>query len=342
MKTGTFQPIMKASAREVRVALLSAALLVAFSARGADTAQSAPAAPDAPEPEVLELTRPVSAVEVGAGFVDASGDRLKAGDYNGLQRKGLFAIGNLDLRGGGEYYNGDATRWRLDGTNLGLDSRSLSGEYGVQGRYRLTGGFSQLRHITGTSYETPFVNPGSDALLLPAGWVTSASTAGMSGLAASLHRFTVDTMRKRYDFGVQAQLAPQWEATASYRRDTKDGTVLQGAQGPSAFFALRGLLAPMPVGMTTDQFDAGLVFAGKTAQFQIGYYGSLFKNDTNAFTWQSPYDPGTPTQRMSEEPTNQFHQVNVTGGFNFSPTTRITAHGSVGRMTQNETFLPYN
>jgi len=42
---------------------------------------------------------------------------------------------------------------------------------------------------------------------------------------------------------------------------------------------------------------------------------------------------------MSSAPSNQFHQLNLAGGYSFTPGTRLTIAGSYGRSTQNEAFL---
>src|SRR5689334_18044133 len=111
----------RASVIAVRTALIAIA------------ASPASYAADPPNQAAQELTKPVSTVEFGLGYVN--NDSFKFGEYNGLQRKGPFAIGNFDVRGGGAYDSGDPTRWRLNGNDLGLDTRSVNGEYGQQGRF---------------------------------------------------------------------------------------------------------------------------------------------------------------------------------------------------------------
>src|SRR5690349_9903926 len=91
---------------------------------------------------VLDLTVPKSVVEIGAGYV--SDGSFKFGEYNGLEKKGGFAIGNIDLRGGGYGSDIDPTRWRVTGTNLGLDSRNLTGQYSEQGRFRIDVSYDEL------------------------------------------------------------------------------------------------------------------------------------------------------------------------------------------------------
>src|SRR5882724_2112388 len=107
----------------------------------ATLALSAPAR--AADPAVAELTEPASTVEAGVGSVSRSS--FKYGEYNGLQDRGLFGIGNFDLRGGGRYDSDDATRWKIEGRDLGLDTRALSLGYGKQGSFRLGIGYDELR-----------------------------------------------------------------------------------------------------------------------------------------------------------------------------------------------------
>ena len=42
---------------------------------------------------------------------------------------------------------------------------------------------------------------------------------------------------------------------------------------------------------------------------------------------------------MGSAPDNQFHQIALTGGYHFSPTTKLVVDGSWARSTQNENFL---
>ncbi|MBI3401573.1 MAG: MtrB/PioB family decaheme-associated outer membrane protein [Acidobacteria bacterium] len=115
-----------------------------------------------------EATKPISAVEFGG--TDVSDGAYKAGEYNGLQNKGGLGIGHFDLRGGAAYNDDSALRWRIKGADLGLDTRSLSGEVGAQGVFRFNFGFDQLRRNRSDSYQTPLQGAGSNVLTLPGGW----------------------------------------------------------------------------------------------------------------------------------------------------------------------------
>jgi hypothetical protein len=152
-------------------------------AMGAMMIASPAYAADAEPDPALDLSLPVSKVEIGAGnVIDKSS---KFGEYNGLEKKGAYAIGNIDLRGGSET---DATRWRITGTNVGLEARNLTGEYGEQGRFRINFGYDELLRNRSDTYQTPYVGAGSSTFTLPSTWIVPpvtqvSATAGFSALS---------------------------------------------------------------------------------------------------------------------------------------------------------------
>ncbi len=110
MKTKNESFAVRASVIAVQSALVALAAMSAAQAAEADDA-------------ARRLTQPTNVIEVGAGYV--SDDSAKFGEYNGLSNKGIYGIFNFDLRGGGDYDSGDATRWRATGTDLGLETRDI-------------------------------------------------------------------------------------------------------------------------------------------------------------------------------------------------------------------------
>jgi hypothetical protein len=141
--------------------VMAAALLLAFGAKPGHAQE---------DQSAKELTTPTQSVEVGVEGVSKSS--AKAGEYNGLEKSGAHVIGNFDLRGGAPYDSGDATRWRISGTDLGLETREVRGEYGQQGSFRLSIGYDELlRNREGSdSYLTPYLGTGGTILTLPGNW----------------------------------------------------------------------------------------------------------------------------------------------------------------------------
>ena len=87
---------------------------------------------------------PVNTVEVGAGGVGAGS--YKAGEYNGLQSHGGFVPGTIDFRGGSQNGRNGGVQWRVKGYDLGLETRSVTGEIDVQSKFRVNLGYDGLRH----------------------------------------------------------------------------------------------------------------------------------------------------------------------------------------------------
>jgi Putative outer membrane beta-barrel porin, MtrB/PioB len=148
-------------------------------------------AADAVDPFVLELIRPANMVELGAGYVNK--DSFKFGEYNGLEKKGAFAIGAFDVRGGGLYDSDDPYRWRVFGTNLGLENRNVGIDVGKQGSWRLRYSYDELRRNYSDSYQTFYSGAGTTTQTIPAfAGVPAAnrlsSTTTAAGALSNRHR----------------------------------------------------------------------------------------------------------------------------------------------------------
>jgi MtrB/PioB family decaheme-associated outer membrane protein len=95
--------------------------------------------------------------------------------------------------------------------------------------------------------------------------------------------------------------------------------------------------------------DASASYASKKFQLKFAYYGSKFSNGNQSLTWADPYGtaaflatfPGAASGQLALPPDNQFHQVSATAGYQISDKTRFSGDVAIGRMTQNDSFLPY-
>ncbi len=360
MKTKQEKWVVGASVAGVRAALLALAV--------------APAASYAAESDdVRQLTHPTSFLEAGAGYV--SQDSFKFGEYNGLSERGLFGIFGLGIFGGGAWDSGDTTRWSIVGTDLGLETRDIRAEYGQQGRFRINIGYDELRRQRSDSFQTPYLGAGSDTLTLPPTWikpiVPQVSGSGINfralspvtGLAPSnvggvvtpptaAQRTTVNniiaadvpafqdvdlsTKRKAIDGGFSYNIDRNWEFRVSAKHEKKDGLKPLGAV--SSQVSEYAAILPDPIDQTTDQYNVSLNYTGDKAFFQVAYYGSVFHNDVQSVTWADANDP-TKTATMASAPDNAFHQILLTGGYNFTPTTKLVLNASYGRNTQDEQFV---
>jgi MtrB/PioB family decaheme-associated outer membrane protein len=272
-------------------------------------------------------------LDVGVGSV--SDKSSKFGEYNGLNKKGGFFIGDGAVRSRGE----DGAYWNLNASNLGLDSRSLDAEGGQQGKYKLLLKYDELPHFISDSAQTPFVGNGGASLTLPAGF-PAATTATMP-LAGTLQQVDLATQRNRLGVGASWIPLRDWEYAVNFRHETKEGT----KRTAGAFFVNSAQLVE-PVDYVTDQVDASASYTVGKWQAKLAYYGSSFRNNNDSLNWQNPFTflpgfPGAGAGQLALPPDNQFHQVLASAGYQFSDRTRASADIAFGRMTQNDNFLPF-
>lgn len=295
--------------------------------------------------EIRRLTKTESEIELGIGHV--SRDSFKFGNYTGLHDAGGIGIANVRISRRGE---NNANYLDILGRNLGLDSRSIVVEGGQQGNFGLRLEYDQIPRQLSDSYQTPYLNAGSTNLTLPAGWVRGANTTAMAAqLNANMRPFDLESQRKTLGLALTKLLPAGWDVAVNFKRENRDGNRLIGATFGTGGGNPRAAILPEPTDYTTDQFEAIARYASEKLQLQFGYYGSFFKNDHSALRWQNAY-AGTvwggvaaafPMGQIGLPPDNQFHQINASGGYSFSPRTRLAGNLSIGRMTQDDTFLPY-
>jgi MtrB/PioB family decaheme-associated outer membrane protein len=382
MKTNMNRFPVRLSVAAVHSAILAMAMVSAAQAQDAT---------------VADLTQPRSTVEIGAMYVNptnsenrnnvvpnsnGSNTSYKFGEYNGLQKQGTTAILNFDLRGGGSYDSEDATRYRITGTNLGLETRNLSADFGKQGSFRINLGYDELLRNRSDSYQTPYLGEGGNNFVLPSNWIkpivpqtagtattnTSTSTnlrgldptAGTaSGLAngivvpptaatlntltgiraadlADFHNVNLYTKRSATSAGATVEIDNHWSLKASIKRENKTGyKPLSVVTSQVSEYATT--LAD-PISQTTDQYNVSLNYRDAKSFFSAEYYGSVFTNDIKSVTWNDISDP-TKTATIASAPSNQFHQLNLTGGYTISPVTKFVWNASTARNTQDEAFV---
>ncbi len=320
-----------------------------------ETPTTSPTEAATPTAERAELHRQI---ELGIGYV--SRETARFGVHNGLDEQGLVGVASFELQAV-EAAGRHAGYWLLSGRDLGTDARSIALQQGRQGTYQISLDYDELPTVRSHSGRTPFTNPGSDYLSLPNGWVPGASTAGMTQLLPSLRDADMEVKRKRLTLGYERVLPAHWQLRSSYRNETKDGMSSLGAVIGNSGGNPRAVLLPQPIDYHTQQFDAALSYAVDGKHFEIAYYLSAFDQGERALTWQNPYaaisgwgsdssaadatetSVGFPdgAGRIAQPPDNQFHQFSVLGGYPLGAHSQLNADLAIGRMTQDETFLPY-
>ena len=272
--------------------------------------------------------------DFGPGYISDSS--LKFGDYRGLEKKGLF----LSINGDTHYRDNNGRYFDLYAQNLAIGSRQFEMRGGQQGRYEVRLGYTEIPKYRGYGTQTPFLGVGSGQLTLPGNWVKSTLTSGMTTLDQSLADTPLKTKRKTLDVGLTLKFAGRWSYRLDFEQQKKDGTRPFGA----GLFLSNTTHFPAPVDFTTKQFEMALEYAGERSRLSIGFAGSSFENGKSTVNWENPFlsGPGTEAFHADLAPDNEYYQFNLTAAFAPTPKLRLSGRAAIGRMKQDDIFLPYS
>jgi MtrB/PioB family decaheme-associated outer membrane protein len=319
-------------------------------------------------------TTPSSSAGFGVGGV--SGSSYKFGEYNGLQNSGPFGIGNFDLYGGGPYDSKSAWRWHMKGTDLGLETRTLSAEFGKQGKYRFFINYSELLANRSDTYQTPYLGVGTGNLTLPSNWLfpavpqasatrlnfrsfdpvagigsvynssgvlTAPTTAQLATLAniraADVPDFQsvyLSTKRTRVNAGLLYDPSSHIDIPLSYTYEHKSGLKALGTV--TSQVSENSVTLPTPIDFDTSEANAAVNYKVKHLYLSVAYYGSFFTDNVKSVTWQDVSNP-TKSATMATPPSNQFNQLTFLAAEKFKDHMKLVVSGSYGRGTQNDPFL---
>lgn len=267
-----------------------------------------------------------SAIYVGDGS-------LRFGDDSGLDGVGT----RLDLAGGWRYRDAEtADDWEARFDRLGLDSRTLIIRGGRQGTYGASLQFEALPHILAQEAATPF--RGHGMLALTDAWTRAGSTSGMDDLPASLRPLAREQRRERTRLDLAATPDGPFDYRFGYRRDRLEGTTAIGG----SFMTLASQL-PRRIDQATDRFALSTEYGNRVGSARLSVMSSYFANALDALAWQNPYSgptTGSSAGQLALAPDNSAHRATFALGLRPLARLRLNLDLALGRMEQDEPFLP--
>jgi MtrB/PioB family decaheme-associated outer membrane protein len=276
--------------------------------------------------EADDPTKPESSVRAGIGYADSDGRRF--GQYNGMNESGIYGLFDLNV-----IRRDDATgTWlKFDGRNLGLESRQLRFEHNRQGSWGYFIEYGQTPRYEPYSITTAVGGIGSSNLTVP-----GAPTTGSP--------LDLKTRRDALGLGFDKILSPEWDLKVRFRNEEKDGARLfaRGTTGTTGGIS-NFEFTPEPINSTTRQFEVTVGYTGEKLQLSGGYYGTMFNNQYNQLDISGGVPAlATPANTaftpLGLPPDNSSHQLYLSGGYSFSPTTRGTFKVSYAKAKQDDAF----
>jgi len=296
----------------IRYALAAALLAALCPGPASASADDVPVAISAVSAEEIG---PTSTVSAGLGVLTADNQRF--GQYTGLNTEGVYSLIDLDLN----RLDPETGTWlQLQGRDLGLDSSELRVRAGRQGDWGYDLGYSRVPRTFPYHVNTGLGGAGTANL-------TTNPAGGPLRLA---------TQREVVRARVDKVLFNGFDVNVTFRNEHKDGTRLYGRTVTGGI----GFLVD-PIDYDTRQWEAVLSFTGTKLQVSGGYYGTTFANANTGLVVDGATDGDNSTYSpIGLPPDNVSHQVYVSGGYNFTPATRGDFKVSLGRITQNDAFIP--
>lgn len=292
---------------------------------------------------------------VGLGLV--SGDREDRSQYD--QYNGIKPDSNAFGIFGADYYRRDddkGTVVEFQAVDLLNRNRELGLRWKKPGDWKLGASYSEL-----TRNETAFANTG----LIGAG-SSSPQVVALPGGPGTGSDYDFKTRRSALGFDFSKVISSRVQFDASVKSEKKEGSrlwgigmtcptpIAPGCRGTNAAeVGWAVLMLPEPVDANHSQVEGRVTYAGERLSLSGGYYGSFYRNDHGSL---NPAVPGALyntvgtllplstgfqpilNNRVALAPDNQAHQVDVTGTYGFSATTRLNFKLAYSQATQDQDF----
>ncbi len=166
--------------------------------------------------------------------------------------------------------------------------------------------------------------------------------AALNALVEGLARpVAVDLVREKGTATVRYTPSPGWDVEVQYSLENQ-----RGARPFGATFAFSPTEQAEPIDYKTHDIRASVERSGKNWTVQVGYRGSIFRNDADVLVFDNPFRatdaPGNPSRgRIALYPDNTAHQGTLSGAVNLPLRTRWTASAAYGVFSQDDPFQPF-
>ncbi len=299
-------------------------------------------------------TSPVETIiSVGLGAVSGSSDdRALFGQYNGLHtdRNAVGMLGiDYSLR------NQEKSSWvQFLGSDLLGNTREMGLIWKNPGSWKFSADYGEL-----VRYEPNTINTG----LLDAGSTTPQVLPVSAGSGTDTE---LKTKRTKLGLGFTKIISPALQIAVDLKTENKEGSRLfgigmncpstiaptcLGTPGANTSWGL--LMLPEPINANHSQVEARLSYALEKLRFSLGYYGSFYRNNNATLSPTVPASLNNPvgvlqplnaglqtllSQPLALAPDNQAQQLDLSGSYDLTPTTRSTFKLGYTAASQTDDF----
>ncbi len=277
---------------------------------------------------------------VGALAVDRQGKSSKFEEYREVPENQPFLDElKIDLDGKGTGY---FVEFRTEDTFE--DDQRYVLRIGRYGEYETEVRWDEIPHVLSNSGRNLFQSQGNGVFTIADEIQRTLQDhpeqAGLILAVAPGGPLRVD--RQTGSFSFRYTPAPAWDLHLGYTVRRDEGLRPLG----TAFFFTSIVETLRPIDELTHEVNASIEYARPGGSLRLAYTGSLFRNETDAVTWDNPFRADdaelNPSRgRLDLDPDNQAHAISVDGALNLPWSSRLIGTLSYGWMRQDDRFLPF-
>jgi len=265
-----------------------------------------------------------ASVSAGVGVVGGTqADRALFGQYNGQRSRDTVGLLGLDysLR---DQENG---KWiDLTGSDLIGDTRELNFVWKKPGVWKFTANYGELVRVDPNILKTSLTGAGS----------TTPQVA--SGAASDIE---LKTKRTAVGLGLTKIITPALQLQLDLKSEKKEGTRALGLAYSCTLQqgVFCNLILPEPIDANHSQVEARVSYSLEKFRINLGYYGSYYSNNNAAINPTGFVTSSTLNQMpLALSPDNQAHQLDLSGSYDLTGTTRGTFKLAWASASQNADF----
>jgi MtrB/PioB family decaheme-associated outer membrane protein len=271
-----------------------------------------------PAPAVAGADDGGPASTVSVGIADVAENNQRFGQYTGLEANGPHALLDVDLN----HLDAATGTWlQLQGRDMGLDTRELRLRHERQGDFGYELEYRRIPRTFPYAINTGLSGVGTASV------IRSTITPGTGS------PLRLKTERDVFRVALNKDLPAGLDVRMDLRVEEKTGQRLFGRTGIDFLVE--------PIDYNTRQLETALSYTGERLQLSVGYYGTFFENKNKGLVVDGVTDGNNSTYSpIGLPPDNGAHQLYVSGGYSFTPTTRGNFKASFTKLTQDDGFIP--
>jgi len=287
-----------------------------------------------------EIDETVNEKNLHAGAILISNNNAKFSEYRGYDGSAFI----LDLGYQQQRFN-EESYLAVSLDKVGTSNREFELAMGKFGDYQAAINYDQVTRFQFDSTKSPYSGVETNKLTQPLNWTRDSKTSDLLAANDESNSYNVMQRRKNFRLDLKKIFTRYFQLDLQYQFQKKSGVKTLGVAINSDHFGARSIILPEPIDYTTQHARFSASFFHRWLKLEAGYKVSLFKNEYANLMWDNLFDSNTSGEsangQLALDPDNQFHQVYALGVL--QPFKWVNAKGqlAIGRMTQNQDFLPY-